>query len=527
MASEQFQLKAIISAVDKISPVLKAVQRSVKATHKSIRDIGKAGSELTARLGIPLAMLGGATIAGLTRAVSGFMELGSAINDTSAKIGINAEKLQELQYAGKLAGVAPETLTGGLTKLNKGLGEAAAGKNDELAALLKRLGISLRDTNGQVRSAADIMPQLADGIARNQNPAVRARMAVAAFGKSGQDLIPMLANGSAGLAEMADEARRLGIILSSDQVKAADDLGDTFDKLKLSVQGLGLNIGAKLAPVLTHVIERLTEWIVANREIIGQRVDEVVSRIAASIDKIDWNAVSDGIGSFISWVNSAADAVGGWSNLLLGLVVIANAGVIAAIMDIGAAVFRLIPIFYAAAKAMAVFAIANPVLAAVAIAAGLVAYAAFKIYQNWGGIADWFANLWQTIKSLFASGVQFLTDVFLNWNPLGLVIKNWEPIVNWFASLWERVRGFIEPITRGVSTAGEFFGVGAAASPRPALGSTGALQASGGQSKVNGEMVVRFENAPAGMRAEPGKTDQSGLAFNPDVGYRSMALVAP
>lgn len=525
MATDKFELKAIITAVDKLSPVLKGVQRSVKATHKSIRDIGSAGSELSAKLGIPLALLGGASVAGLTRAVSAFMQFGSAVNDASEKIGINAEKLQELEYAGKLAGVMPETLQGGLAKLNKGLGEAAAGKNDELSGLLKRLGIGLRDANGQVRSAADVMPQLADAIARNENPSVRARMAVAAFGKSGQDLIPMLSKGSTGLAEMADEAHRLGIILSSDQVAAADELGDTFDKLKMSAQGLGMSIGAQLAPVITPLIARLTEWIVANRQIISQRVEEVVARIAAAIDQIDWQAVTDGIDTVISSINSAADAVGGWSNLLMGLVVIANAGVIAAVLDIGAAVYRLIPIFYAAAKAAAVFAMANPVLAAVAVAAGLVAYAAFKIYQNWDGIAAWFASLWQSIKTLFADGVQFLTDAFLNWSPLGLVIKNWEPIVNWFASLWERVRGFIEPITRGVAAAGEFFGIGAPAQ-RPALASTGALQASNGQAKVNGEMVVRFENAPAGMRAEPGKTDQSGLALNPDVGYRSFAMGA-
>lgn len=523
MATDKFELKAILAAVDKMSPVLKGVQRSVKATHKSIRDIGKAGSELTAKLGIPLALLGGASIAGLTRAVGAFMQLGSAVNDASEKIGINAEKLQELEYAGKLAGVMPETLQGGLAKLNKGLGEAAAGKNDELAGLLKRLGISLRDTNGQVRSAADVMPQLADAIARNQNPAVRARMAVAAFGKSGQDLIPMLNKGSAGLAEMADEARRLGIILSSEQVAASDELGDTFDKLKMSVQGLGMNIGAKLAPLLTPLLARLTDWIVANREIIGQRVDEVVTRLAAALDRINWQEITDAIGSVINGINAAADAVGGWSNLLLGLVVIANAGVIAAILDIGAALFRLIPIFYAAAKAVAMFAIANPALAGVAVAAGLVAYAAFKIYQNWGGIAGWFANLWESIKGLFNDGVQFLTDAFLNWTPLGLIIKNWEPLVNWFAGLWDRVRGFIEPIVRGVGAVGSFFGAGTAAQRQP-LATTGALQTGTGQAKVNGEMVVRFENAPPGMRAEPGKTDQSGLAFNPDVGYRSLAL---
>jgi hypothetical protein len=40
-------------------------------------------------------------------------------------------------------------------------------------------------------------------------------------------------------------------------------------------------------------------------------------------------------------------------------------------------------------------------------------------------------------------------------------------------------------------------------------------------------MTVRFENAPPGMRAAPGKTNQPGVSMNPDVGYRSLALLAP
>lgn len=523
MANDNFQLKAIITAVDKITPVLKGVQRAVKGTRKNLKDLGSAGSDLATRLGIPLALLGGASVAGLTRAVGGFMELGSAINDTSAKIGINAEKLQELQYAGKLAGVMPETLQGGLAKLNKGLGEAAAGKNKDLALMFKELGISLKDANGQVRSASDVLPQLADFFSDQENPAKRARVAVAAFGKAGQDLIPMLKDGSEELSKAADEARRLGIILSSEQVAAADELGDTFDKLKMSVQGLGMNIGAKLAPELTTLIEGLTKWIVANREIIGQRVDEVVRRIAESIEKIDWNAVSDGIGSFISWVNWAAEAVGGWSNLLLGLVVIANVGVIASIMDIAGAILRLIPIAWAFIKVLSLWVLANPMLALITASVYLLGVAVYRIYQNWEGIAGWFANLWESIKGLFNDGVQFLTDAFLNWTPLGLIIKNWEPIVGWFASLWDRVRGFIEPILNGVNAVTGFFGSGAAAQRQP-LATTGALQAAAGQTKLNGEMVVRFDGAPPGMRVEPGKTNQTGVSFNPDVGYRSSAL---
>lgn len=47
--------------------------------------------------------------------------------------------------------------------------------------------------------------------------------------------------------------------------------------------------------------------------------------------------------------------------------------------------------------------------------------------------------------------------------------------------------------------------------------------AAGGRTNVEGAMVVRFENAPSGMRADPMKTNQPGLTVTPQVGYRSLA----
>ncbi len=506
MASDKFELKALLIAVDKISPVLKSVQRSVKATSKSIRDVGSAGSDLASKLGVPQAMLGGAFVAGLAKSVSGFMTYGSAVNDTSAKLGINAEKLQEFEYAAKLAGAAPETLHSSLAKLNKNLGDAAVGKNKELVSMLRHLGVSLRDANGKVRNAADIFPELSDAFKKNESPAKRAMMAVAAFGRSGQDLIPMLSGGSEKLAELATEARSLGIVLATNkqdelnQVKAADDLGDTFDKLKLSVQGLGLSIGSFLAPIIEPIMRDMTKWISNNRELVAS-----VSGVA--------------------------------------LAIIALVAALAGIREIGGAIFRLIPSLYASAKAFGAFMIANPILTSVAVAVGLVAYAAYKIYQNWEPIVNWFANLWESIKGIFSSGIQYLTDAFLNWTPIGLIIKNWEPIVNWFANLWERIRAFIEPITRGVSSFADALGAqsfngsvtyqGIAndqgtntefSNRRLSLSQTGALMGASGQTKLNGEMVVRFEGAPPGMRVEQGRTNNPGMSFNPDVGYRSSAL---
>jgi hypothetical protein len=50
--ADSFQLKAILSAVDKISPTLAKVRVGINATHKTFRDLGSASRGLLGSVGI-------------------------------------------------------------------------------------------------------------------------------------------------------------------------------------------------------------------------------------------------------------------------------------------------------------------------------------------------------------------------------------------------------------------------------------------------------------------------------------------
>ena len=65
----------------------------------------------------------------------------------------------------------------------------------------------------------------------------------------------------------------------------------------------------------------------------------------------------------------------------------------------------------------------------------------------------------------------------------------------------------------------------AGAAPGSLPGARGSLvqQAAAAQkTELQGSMVVRFDNAPAGMRVDPGQTNQPGLSVTPSVGYRTL-----
>jgi TP901 family phage tail tape measure protein len=168
------------------------------------------------------------------------------------------------------------------------------------------------------------------------------------------------------------------------------------------------------------------------------------------------------------------------------------------------------------------------------------------VIANWQPISEWFAGLWEGVKAFANSYWSWLKEGFFSWTPLGLVISNWQPILDWFKQAWETVKGYIEPILNGVNYVSNAVsnvgsGISDAASGAwnwtanalgfgdeqeapPALASAPVpLYSQASTAKLDGELVVRFENAPQGMRADPIKTNQPALRTQQNVGYRSLA----
>ncbi|MFT3967749.1 MAG: phage tail tape measure protein [Sphingobium sp.] len=95
----------------------------------------------------------------------------------------------------------------------------------------------------------------------------------------------------------------------------------------------------------------------------------------------------------------------------------------------------------------------GPLLLIVAAVAAIAA-AAFLIYANWGAITAWFAGLWETVKGIFSSALNVMIQGFLNFTPLGLIVKAMLPALAYLRSLnlMEIGRNLIQGLIRGISS---------------------------------------------------------------------------
>lgn len=79
-----------------------------------------------------------------------------------------------------------------------------------------------------------------------------------------------------------------------------------------------------------------------------------------------------------------------------------------------------------------------------------IGLAAGVIISNWDVFAPYFKQLWDTVGPYFETGWSIMKKVF-DWSPLGLVINNWGPIVQWFQDMWAKLKPIIEWFTDGSS----------------------------------------------------------------------------
>jgi hypothetical protein len=291
------------------------------------------------------ALTAAGSIAGVLRLASGWGSFGAQLARTAYRVQSTASALFAMRVAAQLAGSSAEDLTQGLEGLGDALSDAVGGRDDTAVLYFRLLGINLRDASGQARTASEVLPEVADAIARIADPRLQARVLGALRLPAG--LLPYLRQGAAGMREYEREARRAGAI-SEEGAEAARLFELAQIRLNLAGQGLVNTLAARLAPVLIPLLDRLSNWMITQGPRLGAIVEDLAKRFTAWVDgggltrlgeRLD--AVGTGISTVIGWMGGMENAA-----TLLGVALLAHllaplTRIVAALTSIAA--FRLRP----------------------------------------------------------------------------------------------------------------------------------------------------------------------------------------
>lgn len=224
---------------------LRALERqaTVSATRieRSFTGIGTGVKAALAGLGV-----GSVTLAfvKLQRAISDVADIG----DLADKIGITAEKLQELNFGAVQANMSLEELGSAMLFFSRQIGEASRGEGN-LVEILKANNIALRDASGNLRPINDLFRDYANVVANAANQQEALVFITKAFGRASDEMLEFLAKGSGGLDGFAEAARNAGAVIDNELVKRAQVFDDAWAAAMLAAKA---NMASFALSVIDH-----------------------------------------------------------------------------------------------------------------------------------------------------------------------------------------------------------------------------------------------------------------------------------
>lgn len=231
-------------------------ETDTKRAEQAAKKFGKEIDAIASKVGTTLAVGFAAASAAAIYLGKTQLEAADQMGKLAQQAGTTVEEFSALAYAADLAGISKEELSASLVKLTKNMSEAAQGTGEAVDGF-KALNISVKNTDGTLRSSDAVLGDLAERFAGMKDSAEKTALAVNIFGRSGAQLIPLLNAGRAGIKELKDEAQRLGVVISGETAKAAEEFNDNMTRLKKSAEGLALTFVKELLPTLQSITDQL------------------------------------------------------------------------------------------------------------------------------------------------------------------------------------------------------------------------------------------------------------------------------
>jgi hypothetical protein len=245
MADENIRIR--LTAVDKTRSGLASVTRGLRSVTSAVFSMRTAIASLVGAGGIGLI-------------VKQSISATDTLAKTAAKIGTTTEQLSRLQYAANLSGISVEQTNMALQRLVRRTAEAAEGTGEARGAL-NELGI-----NARVFSNLDLdvyMLELADAFTNVTSEAQQLRLGFKLFDSEGAAFINVLTQGSDALAKMYEDARILGVVMSSNVARSVERTNDSFTRLGYLFRGVRDQIVGALAPAMEALVTSFTTFLTA------------------------------------------------------------------------------------------------------------------------------------------------------------------------------------------------------------------------------------------------------------------------
>lgn len=220
----------------------------------------------------------------IANATLGLVDYADKYGDLSAKYDISSQSLQELEYIGTQTGTTLEGLLSTMTMMYN-----RAKEDDEV---FSKLGISVKDTNGNMKSMDKLFWETKEALDGIKNSGDRSALMLEAFGRNAMSIGEFLRRDTTELKAMQQQAHDLGIVLNKNVVDGAGKINDYLDEMKLRGKSAFTNLIMGAEGAEEQFDEFLDELIVKVDDLVPKMLN-AGERIALSLLKGMANYIKD------------------------------------------------------------------------------------------------------------------------------------------------------------------------------------------------------------------------------------------
>ena len=272
--------KGADDAADALDDLSKSAGKTEKAGSKmgaALSGVAAKGAKAVAAA----AAAAGAAVGALATAAVSAANAADEVLTLSSVTGIATDDLQAFKYAAELVDVDLDTLTKSLARNTKSMASAQQG-SALYADAYRKLGVAVTDANGELRDGETVYWETLDALGKMTNETERDAIAMQLFGRSAQELNPLIEAGADKLQALTQEAREVGAVMGTETLDALGEFDDTMQRLKGTAGAAKNALGGVLLPELQLLAGTGTELLADFNEQLnasGGGLDGLISTI--------------------------------------------------------------------------------------------------------------------------------------------------------------------------------------------------------------------------------------------------------
>jgi len=240
-----------------ISEALAGLNEIGVRAQKFSREITRTGRTLTRNFTAPIVGAGLAAFAAGVRVGN----TADQLLDLEQQTGITTDTLQEFRRVATVAGVDQDTMAEASQALTRRLREAGE-MSGRVQETLRRLGVSTRDSGGELRAMDEMLPEIIQRLQSMGNTVARNSLANEIFGSRAMALAPILGMTADEFENARREAHELGLVLGRDALDGANDFRKQLGTLTESAKGIANELGVAVIPVAKDFVELVQREVV-------------------------------------------------------------------------------------------------------------------------------------------------------------------------------------------------------------------------------------------------------------------------